>query len=159
MSKNTNTISFLDSNKGHRQLVRNGFIYKMNKKTSTKIYWICKTSGCGASVHTDQNDIFLQSNGEHNHLIEPEFVEVQRFRKVLKDRVINETVPIGVYHQKVGLGYFENGWTYQTALRFIRVSRRALSFCQQTFFSKILGSRFSGKPWFLGPMVGKRFLF
>jgi hypothetical protein len=107
MSKNTNTISFLDSNKGHRQLVRNGFIYKMNKKTSTKIYWICKTSGCGASVHTDQNDIFLQSNGEHNHLIEPEFLEVQRFRKVLKDRVINETVPIPkIFDEEMGKAQF-----------------------------------------------------
>ncbi|CAF1609210.1 unnamed protein product, partial [Adineta ricciae] len=94
MSNCMNTLSFVKCNKGHRQLVRNGSIYKLNRQTSTKMYWICKHRGCTATVHTDKTDNYLQSNGEHNHLIEPEELEVQRFRIALKDRVINETAPI-----------------------------------------------------------------
>ncbi|CAF1246239.1 unnamed protein product [Adineta ricciae] len=94
MSNCMNTLSFVKSNKGHRQLVRNGYIYKLNRQTSTKMYWICKHQGCTATVHIDKTDNYLQSNGEHNHLIESEELEVQRFRIGLKDRVINETAPI-----------------------------------------------------------------
>lgn len=100
-------LFFLTSNKGHRQLVRDGFIYRFNKKTSSKIYWICKTKNCKASIHTDPNSIYLQSNGEHNHLREPEDIEVQRFRKVLKDRVINETAPIAkIYDEELSKAHF-----------------------------------------------------
>ncbi|CAF1552137.1 unnamed protein product, partial [Adineta ricciae] len=84
----------LEHGVGHRQLVRNGYIYKLNRQTSAKMYWICKHQGCTATVHTDKTDNYLQSNGEHNHLIEPEELEVQLFRIALKDRVINETAPI-----------------------------------------------------------------
>jgi hypothetical protein len=94
MSNCTNTLSFIKSNKGHRQLVRNSFIYKLNKQTSSKTYWICKHQASTATLLTDQNDNYLQSNGEHNHLVELEELEVQRFRTALKDRVINETAPV-----------------------------------------------------------------
>ncbi len=36
---------------------------------------------------------------------------------------------IGVFHQKVGIGYFDNGWTYWVVLWFLGVFRYALSFC------------------------------
>jgi hypothetical protein len=81
----------------------------LNKQTSSKIYWICKTKNCKASVHTDSNNSFLKSTGEHNHLLEPEDVEVQRFRKILKDRVINETAPIAkIYDEELAKAQFSS---------------------------------------------------
>ncbi|CAF0948561.1 unnamed protein product [Adineta ricciae] len=36
----------------------------------------------------------MQSNGKHNHLVEPEEIEVKLFREALNVHVINETTPI-----------------------------------------------------------------
>ncbi|CAF0766253.1 unnamed protein product [Adineta steineri] len=74
----------------------------MNKRTSTKTYWICKTRNCKAHIHTDLNDNFLYSSGEHNHLLEPEELEVKHFRDILKERVVNETTPISkIYDEEI----------------------------------------------------------
>ena len=94
MSITTDTSSFLVSNKGNRLLVQDGFIYKISKQTSTKLYWICKTKNCTAHIHTDLNNKFLKSSGEHNHLLEPEDLQVKQFRDIFKERVVNETAPI-----------------------------------------------------------------
>ncbi len=98
----TNTISFLTSNKGNQLLVLNGFIYKTNKQSSSKIYWICKTKNCQAHVHTDLNNNFLNSSGEHNHLNEPEDLEIKQFREIIKERVMHETTPISkIYDEEI----------------------------------------------------------
>jgi hypothetical protein len=107
MANNTSVISFLVSKKGNQQLILNGFIYKFNKQTASKTYWICKTKGCNAHVHTDPNNNFLNATGEHNHLVEPEELEIERFRKVLKDRVVNETAPISkIYDEEINKAHF-----------------------------------------------------
>jgi hypothetical protein len=52
---------------------------------------------------------YLQSNGEHNHLREPEDIEVQRFRHALKERVVNETVPISkIYDEEISKAKFSS---------------------------------------------------
>lgn len=94
MSATNNTISFLTSNKGCDLLVKDDFIFKISKRMPSKIYWICKTKDCNAYVHTDADKTFLKSSGEHNHLLEPEDLQVHKFREVLKERVVNETTPI-----------------------------------------------------------------
>lgn len=94
MSKNTSSISFIYSNKGGSQLVHNGFVFKLNKSTSTKIYWKCTVTNCTARIHTDTNNNLLNTIGEHNHFLEPEELEIKKFRTILKERAINETVPI-----------------------------------------------------------------
>ena len=107
MSVQASAISTLVSNKGHPLLVKDGFIYKINKQTPSKIYWICKTKNCRAHVHTDLNNNFLAKSGEHNHLLEPEDHHVQNFRGILKERVMNETVPIGkIYDEEIGKAQF-----------------------------------------------------
>lgn len=109
MFANVSRTSFLDSNKGHQQLIMDGFIYKMNKKTSSKLYWTCKIKNCTAKVHTDPNNNFLKRSGEHNHLIEPGNVEVQSFRKILKNRVVNETLPITkIYDEEIAKAQFSS---------------------------------------------------
>jgi hypothetical protein len=102
MSVKTSVITTLVSNKGHPLLVKDGFIYKINKQTSPKIYWICKAKNCRAHVHTDLNNNLLVVSGEHNHLLEPEDHQIQNFRGVLKERVIYETAPISkIYDEEI----------------------------------------------------------
>jgi len=109
MSNAISTIAFISSNKGNRMLVKEGFIYKFNKQTSSKIYWICKTKNCNANIHTDLNCNFMQSNGKHNHLIEPEEMEVKHFRDALKERAINETTPISkIYDEEMVKAHFSS---------------------------------------------------
>ena len=99
--------STLVSNKGKRLLVKDGFVYKMNKQTASKIYWLCKTKNCKAHIHTDLNHIFLLTSGEHNHLLEPGDQEVQEFRAALKQRAINETTPIPkIYDEEIAKAQF-----------------------------------------------------
>ncbi|CAF1280202.1 unnamed protein product [Didymodactylos carnosus] len=62
---------------------------------------------CTAHIHTDTNNNFLQAIGKHIHLLEPENLEVKRFRRVLKERVINETASIQkIYDEEIVKGHF-----------------------------------------------------
>jgi hypothetical protein len=102
MANNASLISFIYSNKGGLQLVLDGFVFKLNKRTSTKIYLKCTVMNCTAHVHTDVNNKLLNTTGEHNHLLEPENLKVKQFRTVLKERMINETVPIQkIYDEEI----------------------------------------------------------
>lgn len=94
MSPHTSSTPVIYSNKGAPQLVLNGFIFKLNKKTSTKFYWKCKDVSCSAHVHTDTANNLLNTICEHNHLVEPAELEVKKFRAILKERVVNETMAI-----------------------------------------------------------------
>lgn len=107
MSPTLQDGSTLVSNKGKRLLTKDGFIFKMNKRTSSKIYWLCKTKNCKAHIHTDLNDTFLLASGEHNHLLDPEDHQVHQFRGMLKQRAINETTPIPkIYDEEITKAQF-----------------------------------------------------
>ena len=91
MSTNTNSLSVIYSNKGGPQLVLDCFVFKLNKRTETKIYML-----------TDANSNLLTTNGEHNHLPESEDFMMRKFRAVPKERVVNETIPIQkIYHEEI----------------------------------------------------------
>ena len=94
MANDGNNIAFISSNNGGFQLIREGHVFRMNKRTSKKIYWRCTVPNCAAHLHTDTNNNFLSTTGEHNHLLEPENLKVKQFRTILKERVVNETMPI-----------------------------------------------------------------
>ena len=102
MSTNTNSLSIVYSNKGGPQLVLDCFIFKLNKRTETKIYWKCTRMNCPTHIHTDTSNNLLNTNGEHNHLPESEDFMVKKFRTVLKERVMNETIPIQkIYDEEI----------------------------------------------------------
>ncbi|CAF4462764.1 unnamed protein product, partial [Rotaria socialis] len=102
MPNNTSLTSFVHSNKGGSQLVHDDFVFNLNKKTTTKRYWRCTMTNCTVYIHTDTNNNLLHITGEHNHLFEPETLRVKQFRTVLKERVVNETVPIQkIYDEEI----------------------------------------------------------
>jgi len=107
MATNTSSLSIIYSNKGAPQLVLDYFVFKLNKRTETKIYWKCTGTHCPAHIHTDPNNNFLNTNGEHNHLPESEDFKVKKFRAALKERVVNETIPIQKnYDEEIVKGNF-----------------------------------------------------
>ena len=105
VSSLSNTINpklmFITSNKGQPLLVMNGYVYRCNKTTIKKKYWICTTRGCNVLVHTDMNNDYLcGGKNEHQHTTNPELLEVQQTRKQIKRRVINELTSIGMIYDE-----------------------------------------------------------
>jgi hypothetical protein len=102
MSLTRDKPSFLISNKGKPLLVLNDIVYKKNKETKTKKYWICQTNGCSAYVHTSLQNVVLKVTGDHNHLPHPENMQLKHFRTKVKQRVMKETTPIiKIYEEEV----------------------------------------------------------
>ena len=100
---NNHSIHFITSNKGQPLLVMNNYVYKCNKKTNKKKYWICTATGCNIFVHTDINNVYI-GGGKiyHEHAASPELIEVKQTRQRIKDRVLNEVTSIGnIYDEEM----------------------------------------------------------
>ncbi|CAF4124927.1 unnamed protein product [Rotaria magnacalcarata] len=100
-SDNSNTnISFMTSNKGQRLLIMNEHVYRCNKKTARKKYWMCVVSGCSVVVHTDENVTYICGGKyDHNHESNSDLIQKKRLRQQMKQRVLNELTPIGAIHE------------------------------------------------------------
>ena len=98
----TNKISFVTSNKGKPLLSFGHHLFKCNKTTDTKRYWICIERQCGVFVHTNLNDEFLLVSGDHNHVADPDVLETRVLREKMKNRIINETTSITkIYDEEI----------------------------------------------------------
>ncbi|CAF3667476.1 unnamed protein product [Rotaria socialis] len=81
----------------------------MNKRTSSKIYWTCKTKNFTAKAQTDPSNNLLGLNEEHKDLIQPGHTEIQSFRKILENRVMNETMSITkIYDKEIAKAQFSS---------------------------------------------------
>ncbi|CAF2114078.1 unnamed protein product [Rotaria magnacalcarata] len=94
MTSHLNTISFLVSQKGKPVSVKDNFIYKLNKTTNSTKYYRCAEQSCTVTLHTDLNDVLVKVKGDHSHPPEPDEIEIRKFKQNLKQRAIQETVPI-----------------------------------------------------------------
>jgi hypothetical protein len=96
-------ISFILSNKGQRMLVMNNHIFRYNKKTTKKKYWMCAVSGCEVRIQTDENDVYLCGGKDtHNHAANSDLIEQTRLRQKIKQRVADELTPINmIYEQEI----------------------------------------------------------
>ncbi|CAF4832204.1 unnamed protein product [Rotaria socialis] len=94
MTSQSNTISFLVSQKGKPVLVKDNFIYKLNKTTNSTKYYRCADPNFTVTFHTDINDVLVKVKGDHSHPPEPDEIEIRKFKQHLKQRAIQETVPI-----------------------------------------------------------------
>lgn len=95
-------LEFTLSNKGKPQLIYKGYVFKCNKTTDKKKYWVCTESGCGVSLHTTLKDVFLVTNGIHNHAENPDNLQVKILRGKMKERILLETTPISrIYDEEI----------------------------------------------------------
>ncbi|CAF3511688.1 unnamed protein product [Rotaria sp. Silwood2] len=94
-------VTFIKSNKNQLLLVLNDYLYKCNKKTAKKKYWMCTSKGCKMYVHTDSNDVYLCGGTDpHDHESNPEMIAVKDVRHKIKDRALNEVTPISMIYEQ-----------------------------------------------------------
>ena len=99
--QNPSTLSFITPTKGQALLVMNEHLYKCNKKTAKKKYWICVVSSCKVYVHTTLEDSYLSGGiNPHDHAPNPDLIEVKKIRQQIKKRVIDEITPVGMIYDE-----------------------------------------------------------
>jgi hypothetical protein len=95
-------ISFTTSNKGKPLLIHNSYVFKCNKTTLSKKYWICNDPVCGVSLHTNMENQFLLVTGNHDHAVEPESLDIKLLKDKMKERILSETTSITkIYDEEV----------------------------------------------------------
>ena len=78
----------------------NGYICYRNKATSKVTYWRCEQKTCPAGVHLDPHDRFIKfSRADHTRMPVSEPVEVRKFMKNVKARVIHELAAVDQIYQ------------------------------------------------------------
>jgi hypothetical protein len=108
------SISFVKSNKGKPLLLLNQYLFKCNKTTESKKYWICIKAGCGVSARTNLNDEFLLITGDHNHVAESDILENKILKEKMKDRILNETTSITkIYDEEIAKTHLSEAVTAQ----------------------------------------------
>ena len=96
------SISFLTSNKGKKLLLSNEYLFKCNKTTHAKKYWICIERGCGVSIQTNLSDQLLLITGDHNHVVNPDLIEAKVLKEKMKHRILTETTSLTqIYDQEI----------------------------------------------------------
>ena len=108
---NQYSVSFVKSNKGKPLLLLNQYMFKCNKTTDSKRYWICTQDGCDVSVRTKLNNEFLSISGDHDHVIDPDVLQRKLLKQKMKDRIITETTSITtIYDEEISkANLFEAG--------------------------------------------------
>ena len=95
-------LSCLKTNKGKPLLVYNQYTFKFNQKSSSKKYWLCTEHGCGVYMHTDLNNEFLSITSDHNHVANPDILEIKSIKDKMKERILAETTSITkIYDEEV----------------------------------------------------------
>lgn len=105
-------VLFATSNKGKPLLIFEQHVFKCNKTTATKKYWVCDERGCGIYIHTSLSDEFLSITGSHNHSSNPDQVEVKFIRDKMKERILTETTSITkIYDEEIAKANLSKGAT------------------------------------------------
>ncbi|CAF1113910.1 unnamed protein product [Rotaria magnacalcarata] len=103
-------ITFSISNKGKRLLIFKNYVFRCNKTTKSKIYWMCGESECGVYIHTNTTDELICINGNHNHSANPDQLEAKLLRDKMKERILSETTSITkIYDEEIAKANLSKG--------------------------------------------------
>ena len=95
-------ISFTKSNKGKPLLIHENYVFKCNKITTNKKYWLCTERECGVYLHTCINDQLMHIAGVHKHPANPDQLQVKLVRDKMKERILVETTSITkIYDEEI----------------------------------------------------------
>lgn len=95
-------ISFVTSNKGKPLVIYENFLFKCNKTTTLKKYWLCAERGCCVYVHTTLNDELVLITNSYNHAADPDQLAAKLLRDKMKERILAETISITrIYDEEV----------------------------------------------------------
>ncbi|CAF1149903.1 unnamed protein product [Rotaria sordida] len=87
-------ILFATSNKGNPLIICDNYLFRCNKTTASKKYWMCTEHGCGVYIHTSLTKELICVSGNHNHPANPDQLEAKLLRDKMKERILAETIPI-----------------------------------------------------------------
>ncbi|KAG8180231.1 hypothetical protein JTE90_017633 [Oedothorax gibbosus] len=73
-------------------LLRDGYLFRIGKRTPKKSYYTCLVSKCLSTVALDLDEkMVLSSNGiEHNHAANPAEIEVRKFHQKLRQNILDQ---------------------------------------------------------------------
>ena len=94
------TVGDVESTRGRKKLVDNGFQYVLDKRSrdGQKLFWRCdkKHNGCPVRLHTKlTSDEVVKRMHDHNHGSDAAVLEVNRIRTAVKRRPAESTVEVG----------------------------------------------------------------
>jgi len=94
-------LSFATTNKNKPMLILEDYLFKCNKTTISKKYWVCIEKGCGVYIHTSVNNEFISISNGHNHAANPDQVEIKLLRDKMKERILiinNDSLPDNIFY-------------------------------------------------------------
>ncbi|XP_060076700.1 mucin-5AC-like [Ylistrum balloti] len=93
-------VDFLETNRGGRHLVWNGFIYRHNNKRDTWISWKCTEKNCKATLCT-RDDIPTKIGQVHNNLPDRAAVGCKKIMNNVRTRIKTELHPLPAYDEEI----------------------------------------------------------
>ena len=95
-------MSFVTSNKGKPMVVYENYLFKFNRQSKSKKYWLCDKSGCGIYLHTSLTDEMISITGVHSHTANPDQIEAKILRDKMKERILFETTSLTrIYDEEI----------------------------------------------------------
>jgi hypothetical protein len=95
-------ISFTKSNKGKPIIIHENHLFKCNKTTASKKYWLCVEKECGVYIHISVTNELICITGGHNHSVNPDQLATKLLRDKMKERILAETTSITkIYDEEI----------------------------------------------------------
>lgn len=94
-------VEFIPTGRGGRKLAHGGYTYRVNRKSGTKIWWLCSARGCQARVSTD-NDILQALATVHCHPPSIANIQVEKVMSMMRKRARDEIKPMpSIYVEEI----------------------------------------------------------
>ena len=93
VSLNTN-ISYINSTHAQHQLIFHGARFCVKQKNLNSVLWRCVKSNCSASISISNEGTILRVNEDHNHLSDPNDIQILELRHKLKQEAQTTSAPI-----------------------------------------------------------------
>ena len=94
-------IQFVTNRLGNQTLVHNGYKFRVKTRKNDRVYWICTTRNCTATINT-LNSIPTKLQINHNHDNDRVQLNVDKVLQSIKQRCKEETTPVPtIYEQEV----------------------------------------------------------
>lgn len=94
-------VEFLETNRGGRHLLWNGYTYRQNNKRDTWISWKCLDKNCRATLCT-RDDVPSKIGQQHNHQPDRAAVEARKIINTVKSRAKTELKPLpSIYDEEI----------------------------------------------------------